>query len=180
MEKIVKIKLQNKTHWRDDHIRAFVARVAHDERTDLCKRGGPALTVVVAYTRGGDKGSLGCAFFLSNWITVRLAKQGTPDKVDFAHVIAHELAHTRGMRHSAMRGNSHYCRQGSYRTIYGWGEQLPFEVKASKVAQRPTVMTKLKRDRKNLQAALTREKRAATLRKKWVRKVKYYERRASA
>ena len=41
----MRIELTNKTHWRDDHIRAFLARGMKDERPDLCRRGAAALRV---------------------------------------------------------------------------------------------------------------------------------------
>jgi hypothetical protein len=44
----MRIELTNKTHWRDDHIRAFLVRGIQDERPDLCKRGAPAMHVTVA------------------------------------------------------------------------------------------------------------------------------------
>jgi hypothetical protein len=172
----MKINLQNRTHWRDDQIRAFLNRAMRDERPDLCKRGAPALTVVVVYKRNRG-GSSGCAYLNSNWITVRLPKWGTPNRLDFAFVITHELAHTRGVAHRAMSRLSHYWRSGSYLTKYAWGNDLPLEVKQGKVTQRRTVTMKLTNARKRLKAALTREKRAVTLRKKWQQKVKYYGKR---
>lgn len=175
----MKINLQNKTHWSDDHIRAFAKRAVRDERPDPCKRGAPELTVDVGYTRGWSRRSSGCACVNSNWIKVRLPKRGTPDKLDFTHVIVHELAHTRGVHHREMSRNSHYRRGGSYLTTYAWGKALPLEIKPKKNAPRPTATTKLTHARKMLKAATTREKRAITLRKKWQKKAKYYEKGAA-
>lgn len=140
------------------------------------------MKVRVVYTRGRGTGSSGCASYYSRSFTVRLAKIN-PDKTDFAMVIAHELAHTRGMKHTHMRGNSHYHRIGSYRTIYGWAENLPLDVGVPKV--RPTKVkekkdattVKLAHAETMLKSAKTREKRAGTLRKKWEAKVRYYTKR---
>ena len=157
-----------------------VLQAARVERPDLCKRGAPALRVRVVYTRrNGSSYSSGHAYLHSNTMCVRLSKH-TPDRIDFAHVVAHELAHTRGAGHGIMRNNSQYRRVGSYRTIYAWGEQLPLEVKPKRVASKPTPDAKLAHVQKMLKAALTREKRATTLRKKWEAKQKYYLKKATA
>jgi hypothetical protein len=80
-------------------------------------------------------------------------------------VIAHELAHTRGMTHATMRGNTMYWRIGSHSTTYAWGNDLPLEVKVRKVIKRPTADVKMVRAQKMLKTAVTREKRVTTLRK---------------
>ena len=175
----MKIALTNLTHWQDAHIKAFILQAAREERPDLCKRGAPALRVRVVYTRrNGSSYSSGHAYLHSNTMCVRLSKH-TPDKIDFAHTVAHELAHTRGVGHAAMRGTAQYRRVGSYRTIYAWAEQLPLEVKPKKVTK-VTPDAKLAHAQKMLKAALTREKRATTLRKKWEAKLKYYSKKAAA
>ncbi len=165
----MKIEFTNNTHWRSDHIRAFIVRELKDERPDLCKHGAPALKVKVTYTRReGSTYSSGCARLNSNWMNIRLSKH-TPDKIDLAHVIVHELAHTRGMTHDKMRGNSRYKRCGSYRDLYAWAEELPLERVAKKSKVKP-VDQKLSHAEAMLKATMTREKRAITLRKKWLAK----------
>jgi len=136
------------------------------------------LKVRVVYTRGsGSKGSSGYASYHSNRMCIRLAKE-FPDKVDLAGVIYHELAHTRGMRHDAMRNHPRYRRVGNYRTIYAWGFDLPLE-KVEKKSKKVPVDVKLIHAEKMLKAAMTREKRATTLRKKWEAEVWYYTKRAT-
>jgi len=176
----LKIVLTNRTHYNDSHIRAFIQRIARDERPDLCKRGAPALKVIVSY-RHNTRGSSGCAYLNSNWMTVRLPKDATlVCKTDFAKVVAHELAHTRGMTHATMRGNSRYRRIGGWRNHYAWAETLPLDVKQIKRKLKPAADAKLAHAQKMLKLAATREKRAVTLRKKWAIKVRYYEKRAAA
>jgi Zn-dependent peptidase ImmA (M78 family) len=150
----MKIELHNKTHWREDHIRAFLVRGIQAEREDLCKHGAPAMKVYVVYTRGHVKTS-GYAYYNSRWMKVRLPKVN-PDKVAFAHTIFHELAHTRGLTHDRMNS----CATYGYSN--GWREQAD---------------TKLAHAGQMLKAALTREKRAVTIRKKWEAKVRYYDNR---
>lgn len=176
----MKIELDNRTHWRSDHLKAFIVPCLKEERPDLCKRGAPALKVKVVYTRrAGSSYSSGCVPCLrANRMTIRLSKHH-PDKVDLAGVITHELAHTRGMDHPAMRNHPRYRRVGNYRKIYEWAEALPLERVEAKRKQRPTVDVKLAHAEKMLKAALTREKRAVTLRKKWMAKVKYYTKKGA-
>jgi predicted SprT family Zn-dependent metalloprotease len=173
----MKITIDNKTHWRSDHIRAFIARCMKVERPDLCKRGAPALHVRIPYTRNGGDCSSGYAYYHSNRMTVRLPKNTTPDKVDFAFVITHELAHTRGMTHEKMRGSAHYRRVGRYREIYAWANDLPLE-RVEKKSKVKSTDQKLVHAQAMLAAAKTREKRATTIRKKWEAKVKYYAKKA--
>ena len=172
----MKIALQNKTHWRDDHIRAFLVRGIKEERPDLCKRGALPMHVTITYTRGSSQTSSGYAYYHSRTMRVRLPKHGNPDKVDLALVIAHELAHTRGLKHDMMNSCATYGRVNGYRELYAWAYSLPLEQKVVK-STKATPDKKLAHAEKMLKTATTREKRATTLRKKWETKVKYYTRR---
>lgn len=175
----MRIKLTNKTHYRDEHIRAFLVRMIQTERPDLCKHGAPPMQVYVVYRRNTN-GSSGCAYYDSRWIKVRLPKNtAMVDKVDFAHVIAHELAHTRGLDHRRMNSCATYGRVGRWRELYAWANELPLEVKTKTVKTRPAPDAKLAHCQRMLKAALTREKRATTLRKKWEAKVKYYSKKVT-
>ena len=171
----MKIILKNKTHWRDDHIRAFVARGLKEERPDLCKRGAPAIEVVVASTR--TRVSSGCAYYHRNWFTIRIRKDGPLDKAAIAHTIFHELAHTRGVKHINMMHTKAYGYVQGWRVHYAWANDLPLEAKPAKTKKNAGPDTKLAHAEKMLRAALTREKRAVTLRRKWQQKVGYYSRR---
>lgn len=179
----MKIDLHNKTHWRDDHIREFLKRGIREERPDLCKRGAPAIIVHIVYTRpdGSKSGySSGCARVKQNWMKVRLPKNIAPDRIDFAHVIAHELAHTRGMSDEyVMRHSARYGRFGSWRTIYGYAEQLPLDRKDARRSKRPAPDAKATHAASMLRKALTRERRAVTIRKRWERRLAYHTKRVA-
>ena len=169
----MKIQLINKTHYRDDHIRAFLARGIKEERSDLCKHGARAMKVYVVYTRRAT--TSGCAYLNSHWMKVRLPKQN-PDRVSFAHTIFHELAHTRGLTHDRMKCAT-YGYVNGWRERYAWANELPLERKPAKLKVRPAPDAKLEHCKRMLKAATTREKRATTLRKKWEAKVRYYTKR---
>ena len=78
-----------------------------------------------------------------------------------------------------MRKDSHYRRRGSYLARYAWGVDLPLAVKPKKTKKRPTSHKKVSHACLMLKAARTRERRAITIRKKWERKLKDYERRVA-
>lgn len=101
----MKIQLDNRTHWRSDHLREFLKRGMHQERVDLCKRGAPTIRIVVKYNRGGDRHASvsGRATIGGNWCKI-MVPSGSVDRIDLAHVVAHELAHTAGIEHAAMEG----------------------------------------------------------------------------
>jgi hypothetical protein len=176
----MKITIDNRTHWRSDHIRAFVKRILPNERAALCKRGAPTLVVRVVWNRGGDRYAYvsGCASYFSNRITLKLAS-GAVDKIDLAHTIAHELAHTRGMKHPEMTGDPLYTRSTGWRELYAWAEALPLDKEATPRKTRPDANTRLTHAQGMLAKALKRERRAQTIRKKWQRRVKASERAAA-
>ena len=62
--------------------------------------------------------------------------------------------------------------------LYAWANSLPLERKVTK-STKVTPDKKLAHAQSMLKAAMTREKRATTLRKKWETKVKYYNNRIS-
>lgn len=222
----MKIRLENKTKYRNDHLRAIIRRAVRGYYDK------PDLMVEVVYTKGGHGGSSGCAHYNSRWFTVRLSnpsprrlnaaqkriikamrgwhEQGRvcttgsswsdradrkeaeykaavlPDKIDFAMVCAHEALHCMGVTHRRM--NTVYRevqRKGRYREKFGWAADMPLDLKAPpKKKVRPTGI-ELACDRHEhanamLAKADTRLKRAQTIRKKWHRKVRYYEGRMAA
>ena len=67
-----------------------------------------------------------------------------------------------------------------YRDLYAWADRLPLEVKAAPVTIRPLADDKLNHCERMLKVAMTRERRAVTIRKKWQTKVKYYQRQIAA
>ena len=170
------MKLINKTHWRSDHIMAFVKRVAEAELDPPQRKG---YVVEVGYTRRRGVLCTGYAYYHSKKIWVNVPSDNIL-RDDLAHVIAHEMAHTRGMRHRAMRGSARYQRVPGYAQYYAWANELPLEqVQIERVPR--AVRTAAKRDKKleQAQAALARWERraklAATKLKVWRRKVRRLE-----
>lgn len=78
------MRLDNRTHWRNDHILAFVRRVAEVE-LDAAQR--KTMTVRVRYGRRGASTS-GHAPYYGRRIQVMVGSDAI-DRTDFAHTIAH-------------------------------------------------------------------------------------------
>jgi hypothetical protein len=132
---------------------------------------------IVKYNRGGQHNSYcsGHAPIGGNWMRVMLPS-GNVDKIDFAMVCRHEAAHTAGLGHDAMRGEPLYHRTGNWRELYAWAETLPLDKVLPQRRARPDASERLQHAHNMLAKALTREKRAATIRKRWQRRVRFLQR----
>jgi hypothetical protein len=173
------MRILNKTDWRTDHLRAFVSRIAAVELNADQRK---CLVVHVSYTRPGARwlraktGSSGYAYYGGRHAYIRIHKD-EPDKIDLAFVIAHELAHVRGMRHRLMRGSVLYDRVPGMREHYAWAEAMPLEKRPEKPKAVVAPDAKLNHARAMLAVNESKLKRYTTLVKKWRKRVQYYERR---
>lgn len=168
------MKIINNTHWRSEHLRAFITRIAQDEIEPSARK---ALVVTVKYNRAKDKGWCSGRAKLGRPVMTIMVPSQVVDKIDLAHVIAHELAHTRGMDHNQMRGSARYRRVGNWREIYGWAEAMPLEKEAPK--KKPRADVQLQRYARALAAEqrwATKLKRAQTALRNLRPKLRRYER----
>jgi len=89
-----------------------------------------------------------------------------------AHVICHELAHAKGLRHTEMR-NVRYGWADGWKEYYAWAAEYTIAAKPEPTT--PTIedrrAQRLEHARKMLQRATTRARRAATIEKRWKRRV---------
>ena len=94
------------------------------------------------------------------------------DPVTFAGIAAHEMAHARGVDHRTMKGAERYdWNAGDRRARYSWADEF---IVLRKMALNDPGEERAKRLRHaegKLKEARTRAKRAATLLKKWERRV---------
>lgn len=168
------MKIENRTHWRTDHLRAFVVLVA-DLELDSEKRRG--YTVLFKYGRRGVVS--GRAHIGGSSCRIMLPKLGV-GKPGLAYVLAHEMAHSRGLNHKGMRGAARYTWK--YGTLYDWALALPLDIKTAS----PKVSTEEKRASKMVNAEKMvgvwekRVKRSNTWLKKWRRRLRAMELRQAA
>lgn len=177
------MKIVNSTHWRTSDLKRIAARVTREEfPRDRFGDRAKKITVYVGYNRGGANNtySSGHAPYHSNYCTVNVPS-GTVDQVDFAHVIAHELGHCKGLRHGHMPPHMesyNVVHRSEYiKTHFAWAKLIPVRQKPAKIKMRPTVDVKLAHALKMVARAETRVKRATTILKKWKYAVKRHQRK---
>lgn len=176
------MKVVNKTHWMTRDLRRIAARVTREEfPRDRFGDRAKSISVHVGYNRAGSGSSSGHAYYHSNWCTVNVPS-GRVDPVDFAHVVAHELGHCKGLKHGHMAPHMESTRWGKrsdyMRQHFAWAKAIEIRRTPVRTKARPTVDGKLAHARRMLAKAATRAKRAQTLLNGWQRKVRYYERKA--
>ena len=173
-----KIQIKNLTHWKTSHLRTFVIRTAKEVLDDHEK---PTLRVEFRYARRREGSCSGYAWYHSMDLVIRLPSQIT-DKIDLAHVITHEIAHTKGLKHGDMRGSAIYMRVGRYREIYAWAADLPLEKNSPKQRVRligpALAQTNAEKAAAKIKLLLARIKRQTNLLKKWQKRERYYLKRA--
>lgn len=176
-----KIAITNHTHWQTGQLRRFIERVAREVLNDDEK---PTLSVTVVYNRQVSRGYCsGRACIGGAWLKIMLPSQAV-DKIDLAHVIAHELGHCHGLTHADMRGSAIWTRSGRHREIYAWASELPLEKKQPKRKKRLVgaehAEAGAQKARRKVAEWTSYLKRAQTALKKWRARRRYYERRAVA
>lgn len=174
------MRVQNQTHWNTRDLRAIIARVAQDETEPEARK---RLHVHIHYNRqvqgpSGGHAYLGSRLRLGS-VTIMVPSQAI-DLIDFASVVAHELAHARGMRHAEMRGSPRYYRVLGMRSLYEWAEAMPMRRAEPKRKAKPTTETVLALARRREREWTTRLRRATTLQRKWRKRVRDLERRLAA
>jgi len=128
------MRMQNQTHYSTKYLRAIVCRVMRMEELSPLKR--KRMRVDIVQGRGGSgSGSSGTAYVRGSWIKVSIQTKGPLtdfDKIDFAVVVAHELAHCRGLSDDrSMRASARHGRPktdaGKRRQLelYGWVLDVP-------------------------------------------------------
>lgn len=165
------MKIVNKTMWRTDQLRAIVSRVAQDE-LDTEKR--KYLEVIVEYRRA-NACVIGRAQRRGYWIKITIERENV-DRVLLAHIIAHEMAHSRGLQHSEMRGCARYDYTEGWRDYYAWANQMPIEKKQVREKLKEDVqLVRYNRILERQRGWTTKLKRAQTALKKLARQQRYYE-----
>lgn len=121
---------------------------------------------------------------------VRKTIENGVNKPWFACVVAHEMAHARGMRHRQMLGAARYTFRGvkegatTYRDYYAWANDYPVEPKPAKAkVEKPAEVVALKDYEHAKAKAAEWSRKLSTARRKareWKAKARYYEKKAAA
>jgi len=171
------MQITNNTHWCTRNIKTFIVRVAEKELLDAAWT--EMLQVTVRYSR--NVGVSGEAGYRSRYMILRLPHH-CPDKVAFAKLIAHELAHCQGAHHRAMHNSLYDFSHPEWRKEWEWAEALELRRKPSP----PTPPTGTDKDRVELAGSqallkqwLTKLKMARNKAVKYRERVKYYEKKLS-
>jgi len=174
------MKVENRTHWNTRDLRAIIARVVLDETDPETRK---RLRIRVQYNRQVKGSCSGHAYLGTGQrpgsATVMVPSQSI-DLIDLAHVVAHEVAHSRGVTHAQMRGSPRYDRVAGSRALYAWAESMPMRRAEPKRKAKPTTDTVLALARKREREWTTRLRRATTLQRKWRNRVRDLERRVAA
>jgi hypothetical protein len=131
------VTLNNRSRWRTDHLRAFVERVAAMELTPaatarlvvhVIERRVPR-NVPEPYQSGDVSGYAGKppGVWTGQDVTIRVSPQYIAPHM-LALVLAHEMAHLRGIEHPAMTGDARYeVVHPDTHARYAWAWTLPLE-----------------------------------------------------
>lgn len=187
------MKFVNKTHWNTRDLRRIAQRVCREEfPRDRFGAKWRQMRVVVGYNRAGDGSSSGHAYYGGSTAYVNVPSGnvrgkgavGHVDPIDFAHVVAHEFGHCKGLRHGRMPPHMDGTKAGKrsdYITQhFAWAAAIPIRRQVPVRAARPTADDKLAHAERMLRRAQTRLKRAQTIERKWRRSVAYYTKQTNA
>lgn len=192
------MKIINKTNWRTDHLRAFVARIAQDE-LDPAKRKLLRVFFKPGRAQNGTSGqwwggtSHTVEIFMPTGAAMQVPALVPMLRIDFAATIAHELAHVQ----TRMRGRSveiqwrRSVRYGRPKTaselaeqerLYAWAVAMPLERQAAKAKPpQPTRQQKLAKQVQQAHARTAKLLHAQALLaarvKRWQAKCKALDRR---
>lgn len=171
------MKITNTTHWRTDHLRAILQKAADLELEPFQRK---QLVVRIIYSRraGRVSGHARLGNPKARWMALPVTLRIPKDRVDpraFAWLACHEFAHSRGMQHRNMPAWYRWGGLGHPR--YAFAEGLPIEwpQPKAKPAKDQVLAGKLAHAQAMLKAADTRLKRATTIRRKWAKRVAYYQ-----
>ena len=176
------MKITNETKYRTEDFRMIIWRVAKEE---LDQEQRKHLVVVIRYRRAADGDVYGRCYGRGSTphIVMYISRRRATARIhlnpmNFAHGIAHELAHCRGMTHEQMRGSKYDWR--GPQDSFAWARGYEIRSVEPKSLKSKSPDLKLTHARAMLLAKERQTRRLQTLVKKWRQKVAYYERRLAA
>jgi len=177
------MKVTNETHWRTDQIRTLIHRVAQDE---LDPGQLKHARITVKYRRKGSSSGGWCYYGTARNPCVIMRLKLLRDKVDnvrLAHTIAHELGHSKGLRHGSAMNNVRYGWASGWEERYAYAKDYPIEANPKALPVPKDEKLKLLRLAavakavKKVQKWETAVKRGNTMLKKWRARLRSAEKR---
>jgi hypothetical protein len=174
------MKIVNHTSYDTRDIMRLVYRVAQNELNPGGLKNG---RITIKYRRGGGIGGWCYYGTIQNPnVRMRLALPRTNlDVMELAAIIAHELAHARGVKHREMNAKRYKWGEG-WRDLYTYAKDFPIGIKVD--PPKPTLDDKRRKELVKAQGMVVKwtrkQKLASTALKKWQRKVKAVETRLLA
>lgn len=172
------MRIKNETRWRTDHLKALIGRVAKEELEPEQKK---KLLVTVRYRKSNARtwghATIGTPFHQVLRMRLLLPFPGREfDKPKHALIIAHEMAHCRGLRHREMKSSRYDWVEG-WKERYAYAEQFPMELAPEMMAAKATDADKAERLIVKLKRWQAKKKRAETAIGKLKRRLRHYERK---
>jgi hypothetical protein len=171
------MRVTNRTKWSTLDIIRLVYRIAQDE---LNPGGLKNAHIAIRYRRGNGISGRCCYGTIQNPnVRMRLSLPRMQiDPVSLAMVIAHELAHARGLHHRDMNAKRYKWGEG-WRELYAYAKDFPIGIKPD--PPKPTLNDKRRAELTKAQGMVIkwtrRHRLASTTLKKWQRRVRTIERR---
>lgn len=191
------MRINNVTPYSTERLREIAQRVAEAE-LDSNQRNGITVHFTVAKSRSKDSYQARRRGYYSRQsgapvpglkfnqaiVTIRrrnFEHSSTLAAQYVAHDLAHEFAEMLGYTHEQLHSPRYFYRDG-WLNFYEWAAELPLvlQPKPPKPDRQAIATDKLANATARLKTALTREKRAVTIRRKWERKIKYYQKQIAA
>lgn len=170
----MKIVLANRSPYDPEDLKALVRAAIKHTGADIETL---RLSVRTQRSNGRVNGRATCREGVRVWLKCSMDLfPKAPDKIDldrFKKTVIHEAMHLAGATHSTMTEEQRYCTF----ELPSWAQSLPLRTKeqdhSEVIAERKAAerTERLEHAKKMLAKAQTRLKRAATIEKKWLRRV---------
>ena len=117
--------IENTTDYRNEHLEAIIRRVLASE---LDESQLPEEICFLIDFRPPLRPICGQSEYRGSIAVLLLERYGSEDRVRFAHTVAHECAHLRGLTDADMEGDPRYDEEAAgWRDLYSWADQMPLE-----------------------------------------------------
>lgn len=179
------MKIINNTKWRTDHLRAFVTRVAKEELEPSKRK---KVVIQFNHTHTSRWCTRGEAWIGGTHAQIWMPSPANAAKfrglhISLAGILAHEMAHLRGLTGERdMRASARYGRGKGRSQFYAWAIYMRLEEKPAraKASQAEKAQAKALRIESNIKSWEGKKRRADNALRKYRKQLKYYNKRLAA